>query len=341
MLYHSIFENIGEHMKISLIVPVYNVEKYLKECVNSILNQTFSDFELILVDDGSPDKSGKMCDEFAINDIRIKVIHKENGGLSSARNAGLDVITGEYVCFIDSDDIIHKKMLEILQTSIQESKAEIAVGKFKTFKDTDIIDMEHNTEVLTETITPEKLIELAIIDNDVTFSVCNKMFKSSLWYGIRFREKTYYEDEDLTYKVFDKAKTCVLCDQQIYYYRMNDEGITHTLSPKIMDQYYTRKGMYEFISDKYPALAHLSYAHWFYISIFIYYRCKFQLKYKDKKIKFLRIFDKKLLKRANKSLLSKEIVTWIKYYFILPFSLMIWYIRIIFIVKKIIRTIRK
>ena len=100
--------------KISIIVPVYNVEKYLEKCVRSILAQTFTDFELILVDDGSPDSSGAMCDQFAEQDQRVKVIHKENGGLSDARNAGIEIATGEYLGFVDSDDYIADDMYETL-----------------------------------------------------------------------------------------------------------------------------------------------------------------------------------------------------------------------------------
>ena len=104
--------------KISIIVPVYNVEKYLEKCVRSILAQTFTDFELILVDDGSPDSSGAMCDQFAEQDQRVKVIHKENGGLSDARNAGIEIATGEYLGFVDSDDYIADDMYELLYTNI-------------------------------------------------------------------------------------------------------------------------------------------------------------------------------------------------------------------------------
>ena len=100
--------------EISIIVPVYNVEKYLKRCIDSILNQSFTDFELILVDDGSTDNSGEIIDEYAIKDERIKVIHKENGGLSSARNVGIEYSKGNYIAFVDSDDYINKNMYKIL-----------------------------------------------------------------------------------------------------------------------------------------------------------------------------------------------------------------------------------
>lgn len=323
--------------KISIIVPIYNVEKYLKECVESILTQSFKNFELILVDDGSPDNSGKMCDEFALTDNRIRVIHKENGGLSSARNAGLDIIKGEYVCFVDSDDFIHKNMLKILNRLLTENNCEIAVGKFKKFKDNDIIDFDNESESFMQTINSEKLIELAITDNEVTFSVCNKIFKSSLWDGIRFREKTYYEDEDLTYKIFDRAKNCVLCDKQLYYYRINNQGITNTLSPKIIDQYYTRKGMYEYIRDKYPNLANLCYAYWAVISLLIYYQYKYAIKMDMKQYLYLNKFDKKILRKAYKYKLSRKFYLILLLYMSLPFSI----IDFIFWIRSIIHKRRK
>ena len=113
--------------KISIIVPVYNVEKYLRKCVDSILNQTFKDFELILVDDGSIDTSGKICDEYNLKDNRIKVIHKENGGLSSARNAGLDIAQGEYIGFVDSDDWIELDMYEELYKICKENDTDVGI----------------------------------------------------------------------------------------------------------------------------------------------------------------------------------------------------------------------
>lgn len=121
--------------EISIIVPVYRVEKYLDRCVNSILNQTFTDFELILVDDGSPDRCPFMCDEWGKKDHRIKVIHKKNGGLSSARNAGLEIYQGRYVFFVDSDDWIEKNALDILYNIAVSTKADIVVGNHREEKE--------------------------------------------------------------------------------------------------------------------------------------------------------------------------------------------------------------
>ena len=117
--------------RISVIVPVYNVEKYLSRCVDSILNQTFTDFECILVDDGSPDNCGKICDEYAKKDKRVKVIHKQNGGLSDARNTGLDIAGGEYIYFLDSDDYVEYNLLEKLNDTICVCNAEMIVFGYK------------------------------------------------------------------------------------------------------------------------------------------------------------------------------------------------------------------
>ena len=117
--------------KISVIVPVYKAERYLSACIDSILAQTFTDFELLLIDDGSPDASGQICDEYAARDRRIVVIHKDNGGLSDARNAGLDICKGEYISFVDSDDWINDKFIQNLYSSIKKNDADIAVASCK------------------------------------------------------------------------------------------------------------------------------------------------------------------------------------------------------------------
>ena len=120
---------------ISIIVPIYNVEKYLKKCIDSIINQTYKNLEIILVDDGSPDNCGKICDEYAKKDNRIKVIHKENGGVSSARNVGVENATGEYIGFVDSDDYIEKDMYEVLINNLKKENADISIiSNYEVYK---------------------------------------------------------------------------------------------------------------------------------------------------------------------------------------------------------------
>ncbi|MEG0087047.1 MAG: glycosyltransferase, partial [Niameybacter sp.] len=120
---------------LSIIVPVYNVEKYLPKCIESILAQSFTDFEVILIDDGATDKSGEICEEYANKDTRIKIIHKENGGLSSARNAGIELSNGNYIGFVDSDDFIHPQMYEILLREARSSNSDVVICRYKCWNE--------------------------------------------------------------------------------------------------------------------------------------------------------------------------------------------------------------
>lgn len=135
--------------RISVIVPVYNVEKYLDKCVQSILNQTYENIELVLIDDGSTDGSSKICDKYGKIDSRVKVIHKENGGLSSARNRGIDEAVGKFITFIDSDDYIHHQMLEILYEGIIKNKSDISICEYRRFDENETIEEEdYDKEVI-------------------------------------------------------------------------------------------------------------------------------------------------------------------------------------------------
>lgn len=180
--------------KISCIVPVYNVEKYLRRCVDSILNQTFTDFELILVDDGSPDNSPAICYEYAVKDSRIKVIHKVNGGVSSARNVGLDVAKGEWICFVDSDDLIEADyMQKMYEAAINNNSDFIMCGiqqiaGYETLKNNYKKKIKKNTVCKNRREFLQKIIRLrSRLENAVVLhSPVNKLFCASLLNGIRF-----------------------------------------------------------------------------------------------------------------------------------------------------------
>lgn len=226
--------------KISVVVPVYKVEQYLDRCVESILNQTYHDFELILVDDGSPDNSGNLCDNWARKDSRINVIHKSNGGLSSARNAGLDEATGEYVTFIDSDDVIHWDYLAYLLTLCAENNADISMGKLIRFSE-DIPDdcRLDNVETISRTgkETLYRFFEDGVeVSNYV--SACCKLYRRSIFENIRFPEGRLFEDEYTTYRLYDKAGRIVESEAVLYYYYVNPNSITSNLTiEKRMDEY--------------------------------------------------------------------------------------------------------
>ena len=211
---------------ISIIVPIYKVEKQLDRCIKSILNQTFINFELILVDDGSPDNCGKICDEYKRKDKRVKVIHKENGGLSDARNTGLNIATGKYIGFVDSDDIIHPEMYERMYNCINKYNADIVQCKFKKFKSIeDINKLSNINNANIEYYTSKEAIIDMIDNNKINVNTWNKLYKRELFENERFPKGKIHEDEFLTYKLIYKSNKVAYINEELYYYYQNDNGI--------------------------------------------------------------------------------------------------------------------
>lgn len=212
---------------ISVIVPVYNVERYLEKCVNSIIQQSYENIEIILVDDGSTDRSGKICDELSLKDNRIQVIHKSNGGLSDARNAGLAVCTGEYISFIDSDDYISEYFYEMFMKIFSEKNCDIiALKKGTDFWDGESVpDLAKNSSDYKVSYMPsKKALEMMLYQNIATgapFKVCRK----NVWDNIRFPYGYLYEDVATTYKLFFESPNCAIIDADIYAYRRRKDSI--------------------------------------------------------------------------------------------------------------------
>ena len=212
--------------KLSVIVPVYNVEQYIHKCVASILSQTFADFELILVNDGSPDNCDKICDEYASKDNRVKVIHKKNGGVSEARNVGLDAATGEYISFIDPDDWIDKNMYEQTLAYMADNDLDIVcfdVEEVRTSKSFVRYKYDSNKSFTSR----EALYEILIdgIDN----SPCNKIYKKYTWEGVRFPVGRRFEDVATIYKTFYNANKIGYM-RKAYYHYFRREGSAIALS---------------------------------------------------------------------------------------------------------------
>ncbi|MFR5264943.1 glycosyltransferase family 2 protein [Clostridium sp.] len=211
---------------ISVIVPIYNVEKYLENCINSILNQSYKDFELILVDDGSPDNCGKICDDYAKKDSRIKVIHKKNGGLSDARNVGIEAAKGEYISFIDSDDWIHKDFYLTLFNALSSSNSDIAICNFLKVSNNDIKDKIINTNPTVETLSNLEVLNDLYSDNYVNCIIaCNKLYKTILFKDIKFPVGKIHEDEFTTPKVLFESNKIAIIDEPLYYYRQTPNSI--------------------------------------------------------------------------------------------------------------------
>ena len=235
--------------KISVIVPVYNVEKYLNRCVDSILNQTFADFELILVDDGSPDNSGKICDEYAKKDKRVVVIHKENGGLSDARNAGIDIARGGYVTFIDSDDWIDSEYLNVLYKNATDNEADIsAVNLHKEYDDKRdrACSVVEGTYVGAESMDYLYNPEMAIYIN----VACAKLYKISLFENIRYPVGRLHEDGFTTYKLYFRAKKVHFANDDLYYYyQRNDSIMNENFSIRRIDEYFVYRERADFFKE--------------------------------------------------------------------------------------------
>lgn len=205
---------------ISIIVPVYNVEKYLKKCVHSLRMQTYPMIEIILVDDGSTDGSSKICDEFSEMDSRIKVIHKENGGLSDARNAGIKQAIGKYYSFIDSDDYIENDMLEELHDLAVTQNCQITISNMRRFYE------DGSTEGFYEPVD-----SIICYEGNFKFetlkqpSVCNKLFVAELFRGIWFPKGKFYEDTFVYHELVYKANKVGLTGKQGYWYLSRKESI--------------------------------------------------------------------------------------------------------------------
>lgn len=210
--------------EISIIVPVYKVEPYLRSCVDSILQQSFTDFELILVDDGSPDRCPEICDEYARQDERVRVIHKENGGLSSARNAGIDAARGHYIGFIDSDDYIHRDMFRVLRQHLTDSDADIAVcGVVDRYPDH---DKYYTGPPVSGTFSPEEALKIMLVGDVVRVYAVNKLYKRSIFEELRYPVGKTMEDGYLIVEVTRRASRIYIDSTPYYYYIHRADSIT-------------------------------------------------------------------------------------------------------------------
>lgn len=208
---------------ISVIVPVYNVEPYICRCIDSILSQTFTDFELILVDDGSPDNCSTICDEYALKDDRIHVIHQENGGLSAARNAGIDWTfansNSQWISFIDSDDWVHPRFLEYLYNAVKETGTKVSsCGIVRVDNEVYLSDIKYHVEKMAW----DKFYLTDWVQGVVA---CNKLYEKQLFQGLRYPVGKIHEDEYLTYKLLARAVSVSVIDGRLYFYYQNPTGI--------------------------------------------------------------------------------------------------------------------
>lgn len=210
---------------VSVIVPVYNVANYLEKCINSIVNQTYENLQIILVNDGSEDNSGLICDYYSQIDHRIHVIHKKNGGLSDARNVGLDITKGKYVMFVDSDDWIDKEMISYATFFMDNSEYDIVqVGYIKVY-DVNNIELERNGENVTEISSNKGILKHFYLNNKISSIVCDKIFKSTLFDNLRFPLNQTLEDHYLLSDIFMNSSKILISNRQLYFYFQRENSI--------------------------------------------------------------------------------------------------------------------
>lgn len=243
---------------ISIIIPVYNTEKYLRRCLDSILAQTYKDFECILVDDGSTDDSGKICDEYAAKDNRFRVIHKENGGVATARQAGTEAAKGEYIIHADPDDWTEPEMLEQMYTKAKETDADVTICNFYStnYKGEDTLFIQRPVS-----LEPHKVMQDIVLTHKLHGSLWNKLTKRACYikYGLHFTPGiNYCEDVLIWVQLFQhpKVKVAYLNKAFYHYFQGNSDSITHSRKPEVIEtmrRYYTKLEAILPNNDKYIA----------------------------------------------------------------------------------------
>ena len=243
--------------RISVIIPIYKVEAYLDKCVQSVVGQSYQNLEIILVDDGSPDNCGAMCESWAKRDSRIKVVHKENGGLSDARNAGLAVATGELISFIDSDDWIEPEFLQTLYDAMVNQDAQIAECAIHLV-DEDGNILRDRSPSKTEVIETKEALRRLILEEGVFQTVWNKLYRREVMDGILFEKGKYNEDDFWTYQVFDRTEKLALVDKPMLNYLQRGGSIMGVgYNPKRLDGLEARLRRMEYL-QKYDDLGALT-----------------------------------------------------------------------------------
>lgn len=243
---------------ISIIIPVFNVRPYLEEALESVICQTYSHLEIIVINDGSTDGSGAICDEFARRDNRIKVIHQENRGLSSARNAGLDIISGEAVAFLDPDDSYHPDYIKAMADALERETVDIVVCRYLVRcadKPADHFRKKRAWPPIKAGMYSRTEALRALADKTVNVNVWNKLYRRRLWDDIRFPDGRNYEDMDIMFRIFDRSKSVMVLDQPLYYHLRRPGSITDTVSEaNLKDLSLARNHFEEYVRANTPGV---------------------------------------------------------------------------------------
>lgn len=278
---------------ISVIVPVYNVEEYLERCVNSLLNQSYKDIEILLVDDGSTDKSGGICEAYRRQDSRVRVFHKKNGGLSDARNFGIEKAKGEYLTFVDSDDYVSPNYLQSLHEMLIQKEADISMCSYMKTKENTVecYDKVNASEIVL--LKNEETLEKMLYRNGVDSYSWGKLYKKELFDDIEFPVGKLFEDVWIMHRIYDRANLVAFNPARLYFYFQRQGSIVNSqFSTRKMDQVFASEEVLRFIKSKYPKLTNAAISKLFIASIDIFRRIPGKDRYKKEK-KYLKAIIKK------------------------------------------------
>lgn len=242
-----------EQPLISIIIPVYKVEKYLEKCIKSVLNQTYSNLQIILVDDGSPDNCGEICDKYANIDKRIEVIHKKNGGLSDARNVGLKAATGEYIGFVDSDDYVSKDMFQTLYNTLINTNSDVSICNFYTVVGGKNIvkNLDNGIEIYSKI----DILKEILLDKKIQSYAWNKLYKKELFKNIEYPVGKKYEDIGTTFYLLEKCDKIAVTGSPEYYYLTREDSIVNNATKEtVIDYIELISDRYDYINKKYEEL---------------------------------------------------------------------------------------
>lgn len=237
---------------VSVIIPVYNTQDYLKACIESVQGQTYPNLEILLVDDGSTDESGALCEKYAAEDERIRVFHKKNGGLSDARNRGLMEAHGEFLAFVDSDDLLAPKAIEMLEALCETSNAEAAIGQVSAFADRCTFAEERAQG---EVVPMKEAMRRMLLHQKIGHEAWGKLYRRSLWQTIKFPFGLLYEDYATIYRVIAQCQTVAIAPIPLYYYRVRSGSIMHSgIQQKNLVLLDISSDVTAFIEEKIPEL---------------------------------------------------------------------------------------
>ena len=278
---------------VSVIVPVYNVEKYLNRCVDSILEQTYENLEIILVDDGSTDNSGKICDYYRKKDTRVVVIHKTNGGLSDARNSGIDIAKGDYLCFVDSDDYVDKIFIQTLYCNLHQYETSISAVNLSYFDDNNSYRNLNNVNGEPEILSESDSIRVLFTNDKYCNYAWNKLYKSELFEGIRYPVGKKMEDLGTTYLLIEKARKIVYNPKPLYYYYQRSDSILHKPDSFFFkdkydltyQRYLNIKKIYPMLRENYDFYVNSVFECYRYLDDQIQYEARNEMKKIWKKVK--------------------------------------------------------